>query len=542
MPKEPKKTNKEEREIKETSDESMHWADQTARRIIEEKGDKESYTVAAGITPSGTVHIGNFREIITVDLVARALKSLGKQVRFIYSWDDYDVFRKVPANMPKQELLNQYLRKPITDTPDTFDCKHESYAKHNEAEIEEVLPKVGIKPEFIYQSRRYRKSDYAEQIKHALKNKEKIKQILDKFREEPLEEDWLPVSVFCNKCGKDTIAKISYDGENCLSYECECGNKENIDIRKSGNAKLLWRIDWPMRWSHEKVDFEPGGKDHSTVGGSFSTAQNIVKIFNFTTPVYQMYDFVRIKGAGGKISSSSGNVITINQVLEVYEPEMVRWLFAGTRPNAEFAISFDADVIKLYEDFDKCERIYFGEQKAENEKKEKQQKRIYELSAIDKIQKKLPYQPSFRHLTNILQINKMNTDKTIGYYESQLKDQFDRERLRTRAECAKNWLEKYAPEDFKFSLQEKVSPEVRKKLSEKQKQALHKVAEALKKKKWDDKELHEEFYIIIENSGLEIGEFFKAAYNVLINKDKGPKLAAFLIEIGDTAKKLFESI
>ena len=96
------------------SSKQMHWADQTAEKIIRERGDLDSYTCAAGITPSGTVHIGNFREIISVDLVVRALRDRGKTVRFIYSWDDYDVFRKVPANMPKLEILEQYLRFPIT--------------------------------------------------------------------------------------------------------------------------------------------------------------------------------------------------------------------------------------------------------------------------------------------------------------------------------------------------------------------------------------------------------------------------------------------
>jgi lysyl-tRNA synthetase class 1 len=82
---------------------AAHWADECAQNVIREKGEKESYTCASGITPSGTVHIGNFREIISVELVVRALRDLGKKVRFIYSWDDYDVFRKVPQNMPKQE-------------------------------------------------------------------------------------------------------------------------------------------------------------------------------------------------------------------------------------------------------------------------------------------------------------------------------------------------------------------------------------------------------------------------------------------------------
>ena len=95
-----------------------HWADRMADKIIQEKGDLDLYTCASGITPSGTVHLGNFREIITVDLVVRALRDRGKNVRFIYSWDDYDVFRKVPANMPDPEILEQkyQIQQNVTKT------------------------------------------------------------------------------------------------------------------------------------------------------------------------------------------------------------------------------------------------------------------------------------------------------------------------------------------------------------------------------------------------------------------------------------------
>ncbi|MCL2558435.1 MAG: lysine--tRNA ligase, partial [Treponema sp.] len=83
---------------------AAHWADECARKVIREKGapGKEFFTCASGITPSGTVHEGNFRETISVDLVVRALRDLGKKARFIFSWDDYDVFRKLPKNMPRQ--------------------------------------------------------------------------------------------------------------------------------------------------------------------------------------------------------------------------------------------------------------------------------------------------------------------------------------------------------------------------------------------------------------------------------------------------------
>ncbi len=62
---------------------STHWADIYVDKIIREKGEKDVYTCASGITPSGTVHIGNFREIISVELVVRALRAKGKKVRFI---------------------------------------------------------------------------------------------------------------------------------------------------------------------------------------------------------------------------------------------------------------------------------------------------------------------------------------------------------------------------------------------------------------------------------------------------------------------------
>ena len=155
------------KEEKSGSFKAVHWADATADRIIRQCGDKESYTVASGITPSGVVHFGNFRETITVDFVARALRDRGKKVRFIFSWDDYDTFRKVPANMPKQEELETFMFQPIVDTPDPYG-KAESYAAHHEANYEAQLSRVGVDVEAIYQAKKYKKGDYKEQIKKTL--------------------------------------------------------------------------------------------------------------------------------------------------------------------------------------------------------------------------------------------------------------------------------------------------------------------------------------------------------------------------------------
>ncbi|MDC7243085.1 MAG: lysine--tRNA ligase, partial [Sphaerochaetaceae bacterium] len=224
---------------------STHWADIYADKIIREKGEKDCYTCASGITPSGTVHIGNFREIISVELVARALKDKDKNVRFIYSWDDYDVFRKVPKNMPDPQLLETYLRKPITLVPDTLK-RAENYARGNEKDVEKILPLVGVNPEYLYQAERYRSNKYAEGIKKALEKKEEIKAILNEFRTTELGDDWWPISVFSSFTDKDTTTILDWDGEYKITYRDDSTNQEEtIDIRETPNTKLPWRIDWP---------------------------------------------------------------------------------------------------------------------------------------------------------------------------------------------------------------------------------------------------------------------------------------------------------
>jgi lysyl-tRNA synthetase class 1 len=130
----------------------------------------------------------------------------------------------------------------------------------------------------------------------------------------------------------------------------------------------------------------------------------------------------------------------------------------------------------------------------------------------------------------------LDTDKVVAYYEKQLNDPRDREKVRVRTECVKNWLKKYAPEEFKFTVQ----AECQVTLVDKEKEILHQVAEKLKEKDWTDVELHEAMYILCTNNDFPPGDFFKLAYRVLINKDKGPRLAAFILAIGkDRVIELF---
>ncbi len=481
--------------------EKFFWADQIADRIIKEKGNKKEYVCASGVTPSGIIHIGGFREIITTDLVVKALEDKGKKVRFIYSWDDFDRFRKVPKGIDK--IYEKYIGMPLSEIPSPFE-KGKSYAHHFEKELEKSLNKVGVKPEYLYQNLMNKKHKYAELIKKALDSRKEIMEILDKYRKEPLKEDWMPIAIYCGKCKKD-FTKILSVKDYEIEYECSCGNKEKIDFRKEGLVSVKWRVDWPMRWEYEKVDFEPGGIDHSVEGGSYTTAKEISKkIFNFEPPIYQFYEWIRPKG-GTEFASSTGNALSLDDVEEIYEPSVLRYLFVGTRPNKGFQISFDNDVIKIYEDFDELENKYYG--KKANDK----EKRMYELSVL-KLSKTKPKRTSFRHLITLVQTGKT---KNLGKED------------KLRSEKVKNWLEKYG-EEMSFKFQEKINL----KLTVKQKHGLISLREVLSDKKINENSLFDKFYNISKDAEIPPKEFFEIAYKVIIGKTKGPRLAALIFSIG----------
>lgn len=521
-----------------------HWSDIAARRVVAAHPDKRPIVVAAGITPSGVVHVGNFREVMTVDLIARALRDQGIPVRFIYSWDDFDVFRKVPSDAPEQAMLEENLRRSVADVPDPFakdpawNGGTDSYASHHVEAFEASLAPLGIEPEFIRQSKAYRAGRYAEGIRGALDKKDLIRAALDEFRKEPLAEDWLPLAGFCGSCGRDDVA-FSWDGDWEVGMECrDCSANTKVDLREGGDVKLPWRIDWPMRWAFEGVCFEPGGKDHSSAGGSYDTAKTIVgPVFDGWAPEYVAYDFVRVKGAGGKISSSSGGAVTVADCLRVYEPEMLRWIFASQRPNSEFQISFDLDVIKLYEDYDRAiETAYAPDDGSKKDKKRQIVRRTIELSSV--VPRKIEpgetptRTPSFRPLSMILQIYDGDIEGSLLHYEAtgEVATEAEREAFRLRANRVWTWVEEFAPEDFRYRIRE-TPAEIT--LEGEPKEVLGRLVNILEASpEMTEAELIPHLKTLCDGTSISAKEFYPFAYDLLIARPKGPKLTTLLTTMG----------
>lgn len=190
-----------------------------------------------------------------------------------------------------------------------------SWSEHFRGDFEKTMEILGIKVRHVSQSQMYRSGAYANNILLALEKRHEIQNIIGKYQSkkaQPAESprEYYPYVVYCTRCKKDLTQIEDFSGSE-LSYSCKCGHSETIGIGEFNNGKLPWKVDWPMRWMYESVDFEPGGVDHCSPGSaSLSASSDIAnQIFNWTPPLTVMYSFVGVQGHA-KMSSSTGNVLT----------------------------------------------------------------------------------------------------------------------------------------------------------------------------------------------------------------------------------------
>ena len=122
-------------------------------------------------------------------------------------------------------------------------------------------------------------------------------------------------------------------------------------------GKLAWKVDWPMRWAYERVTFEPAGVDHSSPGSSFTVGGELVtEIFGGEMPLHFGYAFVGTTGGSSKMSGSAGGAPTPADALEIFEAPLLRWLYARRRPEQSITLAFDAEVGRVYDEWDALSR------------------------------------------------------------------------------------------------------------------------------------------------------------------------------------------
>ena len=442
--------------------------------------------------------------------------------------------------------MEKYIGCPYVDVPNPFkNSDAKNYAEYFEKEFETSLQKFGIQMEFRHQAEMYRSGKYKDYILLALKKRGEIFDIIDSHRTQEAQEGereaYYPVSIYCPKCGRDTT-KIDSLSDDCTQakYSCKCGHVGHFDFTKDFNCKLAWKIDWPMRWCYEGVDFEPGGKDHASINGSYDTSKHISKqIFGYDAPIFQGYEFIGISDAGsstGKMSGSSGLNLTPETLLKLYQPEVLLWLYSRNEPLKAFNFCLDDGILRQYFEFDKM----YNDVK--NGTADEKTKSIMDLVTVEGRELSPVPMGLIVQLGSVVNFNL----KMLEIVFEKIGTPFKYEEFKDRLERAKYWLEKCSPKDMN-RLRTTRNWDVYNTFNEQEKQEITQLYDYLKNSTYDLGELQTELYAIpkrvrgltTEDKELKAcqGAFFKNVYKLLIDKEKGPRLYLFLYAI-DSANYL----
>jgi lysyl-tRNA synthetase, class I len=338
------------------------WVSRAADAVISHarRHDLKTIVCASGISPSGPIHLGNLREVMTAHFVSEEIKSRGYNAVHLHSWDDYDRLRKVVAGL--DEGLAAHIGRPLAAVPDPYG-QLDSYASHFIAEFTGPLRRMAVHMREVRQSEQYPKGVYNSFIRLAMDQRGEIFDILAGFQtvgrhEQPLTERraaYYPFKPYCHDCGKDLTTVTGY-AKDIVYYDCRCGHSGRMSIADGLpiSGKLVWKVDWPMRWVYEDVDFEPAGEDHHAPSSSFASGSVLIdKIFGGTAPYSFAYTFVGLAGGSSKMSSSAGGVAIPGTALDVLEPAVLRWLYLRRLPSQSFTIDLSPRAVqRLYDEWD----------------------------------------------------------------------------------------------------------------------------------------------------------------------------------------------
>ena len=521
----------------------MHWAYEYAEKLKNRKKEdgKDSIVVAAGTSPSGTVHIGNFRDIVTAYFIVKALKEQGEDAKLLFSWDDYDKFRKVPKNIPdeKIEFYQEQIGKTYSQIPSPFgdDC---SYAKHFEEEYKRALEKVGVIPDIIrYQTEEYQSGRYADSTIQAVRERKKIFDILDKHRTQDStqeeRENYYPLSIYCECCQKASTRILGFDGESKVEYHCdECGHDGVVDLTKDTNYKLFWKIDWPMRWKAENISLEPGGADHAAQHGSYTVSSQISEdVFDYRAPEFVPYAFIGIKGLTAKMSGSTGVNISLEELLKIYPAEMILWMYAKRHLKDEFKIDLGKDVPRVYKEFDRFKQNYYENPASASEN----DKQIMSLISDGREYNKdlIP----FDKLVTVFGASNKNLEIMASMLRKLGLKVENSPELKERLSKVIYWAEKYSPESI-INVNEQPNKEYFRAMSAEQREDIEKFISRINDT-MDEGEIMEMIYGIPKRSPdeertKELKErqkvVFKDLYNLIISRDRGPALSTLIKAVG----------
>ncbi|WP_199552676.1 lysine--tRNA ligase [Streptomyces sp. N35] len=564
-----------------TGADTQDWVSRYADDVIaesERRAPGKPVVVASGLSPSGPIHLGNLREVMTPHLVADEIRRRGYEVRHLISWDDYDRYRKVPNGVPGVDgSWAEHIGKPLTAVPAPKGSEHPNWAEHFKAAMVASLGDLGVEFDGISQTAQYTSGVYREQILHAMKHRGDIDAILAQYRtkkapakqsQKPLDEaeleaaegsgaageddgsgsgaGYFPYKPFCGGCGKDLTTVTSYDDDTTeLTYVCtECAFTETVRLSEFNRGKLVWKVDWPMRWAYEGVIFEPSGVDHSSPGSSFQVGGQIVTLFGGKQPIGPMYAFVGISGMA-KMSSSKGGVPTPADALEIMEPQILRWLYARRRPNQSFKIAFDQEIQRLYNEWDKLEtKVADGSALPADAAAYSRAARTA-AGELPRTERPLQY-GTLASVADVAAGDPEQTQRILSELDP-ANPVTDLAAVRPRLDKAETWIAKYVPAESRTIVRTEPDAEALGGLDEQGRESLRLLLDGLDEHWSLDGLTHLVYGVPKVQAGFSADagpkelppeiktaqrSFFALLYHLLVGRDTGPRLPTLLLAVG----------
>ena len=321
-------------------------------------------------------------------------------------------------------------------------------------------------------------------------------------------------------------------------------------MREFRRGKLVWKVDWPMRWAFEKVIFEPSGVDHQSPGSSYVVGKDLAPMFGWERPLGPMYAFVGIKGMA-KMSSSRGGVPTPADALQIMEPQLLRWLYARRKPAQSFSVAFDSEVERMYDEWDSLAKKVASDKGQPGDVAAYTRASSTAISSLSSTRRPV----SYRTLASIVDITTGDADQTLRIVSALDADDpvTSLDELRPRLTCVERWVETQMTDEERTVVRESADTERLASLSDQQREGLRILLDGngadLPKLDdvWSlDGLTHQVYGVPKVQRGLaadqivkgdkELGaaqrEFFKLLYNLLVDKDTGPRLPTLLLAVG----------
>jgi lysyl-tRNA synthetase class 1 len=285
-------------------DKTNAWPFVEAKKLLRERKNfiegKGKIILQTGYGPSGLPHIGTFGEVARTSMIVNALNQITDLPKEIITFsDDMDGLRKVPENVPNQDLLNKNLHKPLTQVPDPFK-KYGSFGEHNNEMLKIFLDKFKFKYNFKSSTKLYKSGFFNSTLQIILENYQGIMDIIIPTLGKERQKTYSPFLPICPETGvvlEIPVLEIQKDKSKIIFDNN--GKKIEVSIF-DGNCKLQWKVDWAMRWFAFDIDFEMYGKD---LIESAILSTKIIKLLGKNNPSGFAYELF-LDEKGEKISKS----------------------------------------------------------------------------------------------------------------------------------------------------------------------------------------------------------------------------------------------